>query len=259
MPSSPFSVVLFDLGSTLIYFDAVWSEMFPRANADLINALHAAGIMVKADAFASAFNQGLDNYRQERDNEFIEHSTLYVLRKLLEEHGYPNVPEEILRNPLKAMYAVSQAAWRIEDDTHATLRALRQQGYRLGLISNAADDADIQTLVDNHGLRPYFEIILSSAAVGWRKPHPRIFALALEHFGVKPQQAVMVGDTLGADILGANNLGMGSVWITRRADVAANHAHEDTIQPDAVIHTLSELPGLLAHWDARPTPDLSAL
>ena len=55
----------------------------------------------------------------------------------------------------------------------------------------------------------------------------------------------MVGDSLGADILGARNAGLYSIWVTRRADTAANRAHKDTIQPDAVISTLSELPPLL--------------
>jgi FMN phosphatase YigB (HAD superfamily) len=55
----------------------------------------------------------------------------------------------------------------------------------------------------------------------------------------------MVGDTLGADILGAQNAGIYAIWITRRADVPANRAHQDTIHPDAAIDSLAEIPGLL--------------
>jgi HAD superfamily hydrolase (TIGR01662 family) len=143
------------------------------------------------------------------------------------------------------MYTVSQAHWLPETDAHATLQTLREQGYRLGLISNAGDDADVQTLVDKAGLRSYFDTILTSAAMGIRKPNPRIFLAALEHWGYRPSQAAMVGDSLGADILGARNAGLFSVWITRRAETAANHAHGDTIQPDAMISTLSELPEFL--------------
>jgi FMN phosphatase YigB (HAD superfamily) len=53
----------------------------------------------------------------------------------------------------------------------------------------------------------------------------------------------MVGDTLGADILGAKNAGVYSVWITRRAP--SNQPHQELIIPDATIDSLSALPGLL--------------
>jgi FMN phosphatase YigB (HAD superfamily) len=56
----------------------------------------------------------------------------------------------------------------------------------------------------------------------------------------------MVGDTLGADILGARNSGIFSIWIRRRANTPGNRAHVDNILPDAQIDTLSELPGLFA-------------
>jgi len=103
----------------------------------------------------------------------------------------------------------------------------------------------VQTLVDQADLRSYFDVILTSAALGIRKPNPLIFQTALRQWGYSPSQAAMVGDSLGADILGAKNAGLYSIWITRRADTAANRAHEDTIQPDAVISRLSELPALL--------------
>jgi FMN phosphatase YigB (HAD superfamily) len=116
-------------------------------------------------------------------------------------------------------------------------------GYRLGMISNAADDENVQELVDKGQLRPYFEFILSSAACGIRKPDPHIFQLALEHFRVPPEKTVMVGDTLEADILGANQLGIYSIWIPRHAENPPEG--ELPIQPQAVVPSLSELPKLL--------------
>ena len=54
-------------------------------------------------------------------------------------------------------------------------------------------------------------------------------------------RVAMVGDTLGADILGAQNADIYSIWITRRADNPANQAHADTIKADMKIATLKEL------------------
>jgi len=240
-----FKAVLFDLGSTLIYFDGHWPDVIQRGNQALLETLRANGLEIDESKFVKQFRQELERYYAERELEFIEHTTAYLLRRLLAEFGYSELPSDIIQSALAAMYAVSQAHWIPEADTHTTLEQLQRQSYRLGLISNAGDDTDVQTLIDKAGLRPYFEIILTSAAEGIRKPNPRIFWTALDSLGIEPENAVMVGDTLGADILGAKNAGLFSIWITRRANSPANHAHQDTIKPDAKIATLKELPDLL--------------
>ncbi len=55
----------------------------------------------------------------------------------------------------------------------------------------------------------------------------------------------MVGDTLTADILGAQNAGLRAVWITTRADHPENLRVRERVTPDAMISTLSELPSVL--------------
>lgn len=72
----------------------------------------------------------------------------------------------------------------------------------MGLVSNAGDDADVQNLVDKAQIRPFFQVILTSVKEGIRKPDPKIFWKALEALDAQPEEAVMVGDNLGADILG---------------------------------------------------------
>ena len=68
--------------------------------------------------------------------------------------------------------------------------------------------------------------------------------------GVKPEDAIMIGDTLPADILGARNVGMRSVWITRRADRQENSEVAGTIQPDYEIEDLSSLVDLVARLNS---------
>ena len=239
------NTVLFDLGSTLIYFDGDWSQVIQEGNLELLNFLRSAGCQLDETLFIERFRSELQAYFIERETEFIEYTSAYILHQVLSEFGYPAVSDQIIRQALAAMYAVTQAYWKTEPDAHSTLNILRENGYRLGLISNASDDADVQSLIDQAGLRGYFEIILTSAAQGIRKPNPKIFFTALERLGSLPERSVMVGDTLGADILGAQNSGMRGIWITRRADTPANRAHADTIHPDAQIANLSELPPLL--------------
>src|SRR3972149_4851761 len=89
------------------------------------------------------------------------------------EGGCPGVTPEMMAPALKQLYAVSQAHWKVEEDTLPTLDALQRAGYRMAVVSNASDDADVQRLVDNAGIRGYLDLVLSSAACGTRKPNPR--------------------------------------------------------------------------------------
>jgi putative hydrolase of the HAD superfamily len=244
-PTRRLSVLLFDLGSTLIYFQGEPAEVFRLSLAALFQSLRTAGVALDRDAFLRDFQSRLEEYYSERETEFIEYTTAFLLKTTLAEYSYPDLPETILRPALAAMYAVTQDYWQVDPDAIPTLEILRRQGYRLGLVSNAADDADVQALIDKAALRNYFEVILTSAAIGIRKPNPRIFQHALGPLGVQPAEAAMVGDKLGADILGAKNAGIFAIWVTRYADTPANRDHLDTIQPDAIIPTIKELPALL--------------
>lgn len=237
--------VLFDLGHTLLYFDGDWTQSIPQSDAQLVASLQLAGYQIDRQQFIPRFRSQLQAYHKERESEFIEYTTAYILRQVLAEFGYSVVTDGIIRNALASMYTVTQASWKPEPDAHSTLETLLQDGYRLGLISNAGDDADVQTLLDQANLRSYFEVILTSAGQGIRKPNPVIFWTALERLKIPPARAAMVGDTLGADILGAHNAGIFSIWIERHGDTPANRAHADTILPDATIHSLADLRSLL--------------
>ncbi|GAP19999.1 HAD family hydrolase [Leptolinea tardivitalis] len=248
MKNPNIDVIFFDLGSTLIYFDGYLPDVMAHAYQELAASLLESGFTLNKDVFLSEFLSRLEAYHSERETELTEFTTEQVLRIVLERQGLTGITSQQMRPHLARMYAVTQACWKIEEDTLDTLKILKNAGYRMGIISNAGDDWDVQVLVDNAGIRPFFDYINTSAAAGFRKPHPYIFQLAFQAMSVTPQRSVMVGDTLAADILGSKNLGMHNVWITRRVNKSAIHSHVDTILPDQTIATLSELPGLLETW-----------
>jgi len=240
-----FDVLFFDLGGTLIYFDGEWSEVTNQANSALVKHLNDAGLELDFDAFVDDFKIRLDKYFKRRDTEFIEHTTASILRETLEEWGKSQVSQELVDSALQAMYKISQSHWKVEEDAHQTLRLLQEQDYRMAILSNAANDEDVQTLVDNAQLRPYFELVLSSAAVGIRKPDPHIFNRGLALMAAQKSRSVMVGDTLEADVFGAQQAGLYGIWITRRADNLDNQIYATSVIPDMTIKTLAELPGRL--------------
>jgi len=243
-----FNVVLFDLGATLIYFDAEWEPVMQQGSHVLQAKLAELGYSLDAEFFPAYYRATSRDYFRWREDNLTETPAPVVLRKVMADFGYPNLPDEHVKEALAALYGVSEAHWHAEEDTLSTLETLRRQGYHIGLVSNAGYDDDVQALVDGAGIRSYLEFIISSAALGVRKPSPLIFQAALDFFHAAPQQAVMIGDFLEADVLGANQLGMGSVWITRRADMANAAKYDGRILPDRKIAALSELPAILEAW-----------
>lgn len=106
------------------------------------------------------------------------------------------------------------SGWEIYPDVAGCLRALKEQGLALGVVSNW--DAELEGLLRELKLLPYFDAVVSSAAVGYRKPNPVIFDLACERLGVDPAHVIHVGDRPDADGDGARAAGIHPVIIDRR-------------------------------------------
>lgn len=239
--------VLFDLGGTLMYSRDAWEPILERGYQSLADSLCQQGFSLDCEELPKTVRYHLDRYFARRDEDLFETTYLAVLRDLLAEHGHFNVETAILRRALDAFYAQTQPNWLLEEDALLTLRTLEAGGYRLGLVSNAGDNQDVFQLVDRFQIEPFFDFILTSAACSYRKPHPRIFELAMAHWNIPAREIAMVGDSLEADIRGAQRLGIFAVWITRRVSQTAN---QRGVQPDAEVQTLHELPALFSHLAA---------
>jgi len=240
--------VIFDLGSTLIEFRGEWSDIFRRMSVDLVAYLHAHGYVMDFEKFDRRYQEVVDQFYTRGQQDWIEYTAEYTLRYTLAEFGYPEVPDEILKGGLAAAYAEGELLWQPFIDAYRTLDTLEARGYKIGLISNARDAANVERLIDNAQLRSWLDPIVISANAGVRKPNPHIFKIVLDYWKLPPNQVVMVGDMLGADILGARNAGLRGVWATMQTEREANAAHVHTIVPDATIASLSELPGILENW-----------
>jgi FMN phosphatase YigB (HAD superfamily) len=83
----------------------------------------------------------------------------------------------------------------------------------------------------------HFDFIAASARVGFEKPHPEIFRYALEQAGVRPEEAIHVGDHIDADVQGAQGVGIFPVLIDRRG----RFRPDDVPDGVPVIATLAEL------------------
>ncbi len=216
----------------------------------MLNSLLIHGIRLEKE-FISDFSSRMEAYYLVRDIDLLELSTRTILEMTLRSWGFNNIKQDMLSNVLSDMYAVTQGHWHPESDALNTLEALRRSGYRLSIISNAADDENTQVLVDKLGVRKYLDFVMSSAYAGVRKPNPEIFLKVLGLMDASPQQAVMVGDSLTADIAGGQNLGIFSIWINRHSGYPFKHPEVNPIIPNAVIDCLAELPHLLKELEEK--------
>ena len=120
------------------------------------------------------------------------------------------------------------------------LTTLKQQGYLLGIITNGRGKFQDRA-ISGLGIRDYFDTILISEIEQVRKPQPEIFHRAIDRLGVSAQASVFVSDNPEADILGAKNAKMRTIW-------KRNSHWLEPKEADATIDELCEIPAIVAQF-----------
>jgi putative hydrolase of the HAD superfamily len=117
--------------------------------------------------------------------------------------------------------------------TREILMYLQVKNYQLHLITNGFETVQHRKLQYSN-LSSYFTHVITSEASNSLKPHPEIFAYALQKAGAQKEESIMIGDNLDADIQGAINAGLDTIFV--------NHIGATTqIKPTYTIHHLKEL------------------
>ena len=140
--------------------------------------------------------------------------------------------EDYLSPLLDDLYSRTQAETR---KSREVLLRLKEQ-YPMVLVSNFY--GNIQTVLGEFGLDGVFFQIIESAVVGVRKPDPRIFSLGVEALGLKPDEVVVVGDSIDKDIVPARQAGCHTVWF--RGEGWTDDPVDESI-PDRIITDLRDL------------------
>jgi putative hydrolase of the HAD superfamily len=113
--------------------------------------------------------------------------------------------------------------------------------FRLGLVSNFDHGPTARRILADLGITRFFAAIVVSDGFGRRKPHPAIFAAALRELGVAAEDALFIGDSIGDDVVGAQNARLKVVWINPKR----RPLPPDVKLPDYEIAELTELSVLL--------------
>jgi HAD superfamily hydrolase (TIGR01509 family) len=161
------------------------------------------------------------------------------------------VDEAILSKAEVVFFEPEVEISRLYPSAAETLDALTAMGMRLGMISNATSHRLVVDIARRHNIERYFDPIVSSMGFGRPKPHPGIFRHVLDLWDIEPETAVMIGDTLGADILGANTVGMRSILVDIEPN-PDNPKYAAQARPTVTVARLEEIPTVIRDWDRRP-------
>lgn len=218
--------VTFDLWLTLIWDNRELEEY--RKLRRLINFHRFAKKMLNGSESQVTF----DDIRRAMED-------LSIRAKAQYEKGFDIDPEERARmlfrtlgislSPKEREETLSSAAKIISDsgyyakypnlnpEARYTLKVLKETypGIKIGLISNAARSSRTYArMFRSHGIIDYFDNLTISCEVGFLKPRREIFESSLRALGVKPKDALHVGDIFKADVIGATSVGMNSALYT---------------------------------------------
>ena len=231
----PIEAVLFDMFDTLMLIEkdhTFYNPSLKKAYAFLVKN----GVNVRFRAFRDAYIKARDALYVEADARLEEPHFNLRISNALESLGYSyDVQNEVVAGATNAFCEGFMEYVRIDDNTKTALMELHGK-YKLGIVSNFAIPECVDKLLEKHGLDKLFDVVVVSGTVNKRKPSPEIFQKALEKLGVSAENAVFVGDTADADIIGAKAAGMKTIFIERRVQKEAEHAC-----PNQIIKSLSEL------------------
>ncbi len=147
----------------------------------------------------------------------------------------------------------------VDPGVRPMLELLRRAGTKLGIVSNTLVPAHcLDQHLAEHGLLEFFPVRVYSSFVRYRKPHARIFEMALSQIGTTASRTMFVGDLLASDIAGAKRAGMRAIWkpgcmVRERGKGWGNGATGARRHvPDFVIPKVTHLPEALQHFGWNP-------
>jgi REG-2-like HAD superfamily hydrolase len=229
---TPLRAVFLDIGDTVMRPNPSWEHIYAIAFEE-----HGVDVDLERlhGALRAAYHHGGWGFEGgfEPSEETSFRRTVEIDQRAIAELGVGKMPESFFRRLSELFMLVSN--WHVFPDVMPALDALRDRGLKLGAVSNWV--WQLPELMHSLELVSQFDFIAASARVGFEKPHPRIFGYALEQAGVKPGEAIHVGDHLDADVAGAQNVGIAPVLIDRRERFGA----DDVPRGVPLIRSLSEL------------------
>jgi putative hydrolase of the HAD superfamily len=253
----PIRAIAFDLWETLITDTPELSRQQERLRLERMEQLLAArGFAAEAERIEDAYRRlwhrcqelywssDVDIPCRRQIEHFLEGLELdaatFSETELTElEHAYASAALDVLPKTVEG--------------ARETLAEIRGRGLRVGLISNTGrtPGSVLRDVLSALGVAEYIDTMVFSNEHGACKPQPSIFEELRRGLGVAYDEIVFVGDNLYVDVHGAQRTGMRGIHFVppvRGTAIAPAVDHGLTIEPDATIHHLTELPDVIERF-----------
>jgi putative hydrolase of the HAD superfamily len=205
----------FDLFNTLIVMD---QEALIEAFDRLAGSLGRSGFDLDLDAFKVAYRESALRFLEAARQDGRETHNRFWISAALQGQGHAVEPgDRRIEQGVDAYFSVFLDACHLLPGTLEMLGAVKGR-HRLGLLSNFTHSPAALAIIERLGLRPFFDVVLISGDLGYRKPHPFVFERLIEEMGVGPEEMLYVGDDPEPDVTGARGLGIQPVWTTQVQD-----------------------------------------
>lgn len=246
-----FKGILFDINGTLV--DILTDEGRDDIYRTISNYLRYQGIAIDADRLRSDYFARLQAQKKQSGEQYPEFDTVKLWRDFLEDQAkagkldvtgsekWENMPL-FLAEMYRAASMFKLQLYPGVTDILSNLDGL----YRLAALSDAQSAWAMPELraVD---LDRFFETVVVSGDLGYRKPDPRIFSLAFKRMRLTPEEVLFVGNDMYRDVYGAQQAGMKAVYFATNQGRAK---HKDT-EPDYIIYSFGELPAAIAFLEDK--------
>ncbi len=203
------------------------------------------GVRVDAALFRTAVTRSAPILDEVKAHNYDAQLFVNYTRSIIEHMGGTGPGTETAARDIYDEWAACHHFY-LYDDVEPALRTLADAGLKIGLISNTQRPLDV--FAAHFELDGLITAAVSSAELGYLKPHPAIFESVLDALGVPAREAVMVGDSVKHDIEGARQAGMRAVLLRRPGDGLSSPLQR-SLGPDSddvpVVGSLAELPALL--------------
>jgi len=227
------TAVGFDLFNTLIIAEpGALDEALKR----LVKGLEQYGIFPDPVPFQQAYREAAVRHITEANHNGIETHNRFWISEALQRLGYAIEPEDArISSAVESYFSAFLDFCHVIPDALPMLRDFKA-GYRLGLLSNFTHAPAALKLIQHLGLDGFFDVVLISGEIGYRKPHYRVFEELLHGLGVSRAELLYVGDDPEADVRGALNVGIQPVWFTYARDKGAPLPPGATSDPAEMPH-----------------------
>jgi putative hydrolase of the HAD superfamily len=225
--------VLFDLGGTLVGFPDDGSRSSRIALGEFLSQ---KGYAMALDSVVQISKRVWDTYTIFADNTLIEVPFQRLMQSILYQlHIEDYANHDLIAEAIKHFYYPVVEDSYLLDGALNLLAGLKDNGIRLGLVTDNESEFFHNSLLQKHDLEQFFDSIIVSYKLGVRKPHKTMFLKCLDTLHVNVSEAVFIGDKPVHDIRGAKDVGLRCIWMKRKGYQTV------PLKPDWTVESIHQL------------------